>query len=128
MDPSRYKSKDPDDYESSNIQLICDLKVCMFCLLQISDAEKILGIVQSEVLVVMAEAYDVALEISPGKNDYNSFILHKNNNAHFQTTELWTPCETAYFTHSWSLRGVWAVSYDVAVVITSLSFLLQRVV
>lgn len=86
MDPSGYKSKDPDDYESSNIQLICDLKVCMFCLLQISDAEKILGIVQSEVLVVMAEAYDVALEISPGKNDYNSFILHKNNNAHFQTT------------------------------------------
>lgn len=52
--------------------------VCAFCLSQINDAEKIFGTAQSEILVVIAEAYDVALEISPGKITYDCFTLHKN--------------------------------------------------
>lgn len=42
--------------------------MCPFCLSQISDAERILGIVHSENLTAGGEAYDVALEISPGRN------------------------------------------------------------
>ncbi len=37
-------------------------------LFQISDVEKILGIVHTENIQVTAEAYDIALDISPGRN------------------------------------------------------------
>lgn len=40
-----------------------------------SDAEKILGIVHSENLLVTAEAYDVALELSPGQKAILSSVL-----------------------------------------------------
>lgn len=36
--------------------------------LQISDVEKILGVVHTENLQVSAEAYEIALDISPGGN------------------------------------------------------------
>ena len=36
-------------------------------LFQVSDVEKILGIVQTENIQVTAEAYDIALDISPGR-------------------------------------------------------------
>lgn len=40
-----------------------------FCVLfQVSDVEKILGIVHTENIQVTAEAYDIALDISPGRN------------------------------------------------------------
>lgn len=47
--------------------------VCLF-LFQVSDVEKILGIVHTETIQVSAEAYDIALDISPGKK---SVALHK---------------------------------------------------
>lgn len=38
------------------------------CLFQVSDVEKILGVVHTENLQVSAEAYEIALDISPGRN------------------------------------------------------------
>lgn len=58
--------------------------VCAFGLLQINDAEKIFGTAQSEILIVIAEAYDVALEISPGKTGHDGLVLHKNNITHLE--------------------------------------------
>lgn len=44
---------------------------CLF-LFQVSDVEKILGIVHTETIQVSAEAYDIALDISPGKKSVTS--------------------------------------------------------
>lgn len=52
---------------------IC-MYICMYvqrvlCVLfQVSDVAKILGIVHTENIQVTAEAYDIALDISPGRN------------------------------------------------------------
>uniref|UniRef100_A0A3B4VD89 HYDIN axonemal central pair apparatus protein n=1 Tax=Seriola dumerili TaxID=41447 RepID=A0A3B4VD89_SERDU len=45
-------------------------KLCV--LFQVSDVEKILGIVHTENIQVTAEAYDIALDLSPGRN--NGFL------------------------------------------------------
>lgn len=46
---------------------LCSHVQHVLCVLfQVSDVEKILGIVQTENIHVNAEAYDIALEISPG--------------------------------------------------------------
>lgn len=49
--------------------IICCVRVenVLCFLLQVSDVEKILGIVHTENIQVTAEAYDIALDISPGR-------------------------------------------------------------
>lgn len=54
-------------------QMEMGISVCMYVqyvlcvLVQVSDVEKILGIVHTENIQVTAEAYDIALDISPGR-------------------------------------------------------------
>lgn len=50
---------------------------CLF-LFQVSDVEKILGIVHTETIQVSAEAYDIALDISPGKKSVELHKLYMN--------------------------------------------------
>lgn len=45
---------------------ICIYNLCV--LFQVSDVEKILGIVHTENIQVTAEAYDIALDITPGRD------------------------------------------------------------
>jgi len=49
---------------------------CLFFyfFIQVSDVDKILGIVQTENLQLVAEAYDIDLEITPGTNRENTNI------------------------------------------------------
>lgn len=54
-------------------------------LFQVSDVEKILGIVHTETIQVSAEAYDIALDISPGKNSVQLHKLYMNIAGLFQT-------------------------------------------
>lgn len=42
---------------------------------QVSDVEDILGIVHTDYIQVSAEAYDIALDISPGKNSNSVTLL-----------------------------------------------------
>lgn len=48
---------------------MCIQHLCF--LFQVSDVEKILGIVHTENIQVTAEAYDIALDISPGRNQWS---------------------------------------------------------
>lgn len=57
----------------------------MCVLLQVSDVEKILGIVHTENLHITAEAYDIALDITPGK------IQKESKNCYFGRIWLHRP-------------------------------------
>ena len=46
------------------------------CLLQVSDVEQIIGLVQAENIQVHAEAYDVALDMSFPKGDNTDLLTH----------------------------------------------------
>lgn len=47
---------------------VCTCIYYLCVLFQVSDVEKILGIVHTENLQVTAEAYDIALDIAPGRH------------------------------------------------------------
>lgn len=56
-----------------------NVKDALSVLFQVSDVEKILGVVQTENIQVTAEAYDVALEIIPGTNWKNLHFMSRSN-------------------------------------------------
>lgn len=91
-------------------QAVCVHYLCV--LLQVSDVEKILGIVHTENLHITAEAYDIALDITPGKLQkesinfyFDRILLHWHQHIEYSRSLVYGVLDP------WHFIGYVAISY-----------------